>query len=218
VVTEAMHSTRWSQRTRLSIVLTLNLCLIGALVVVGLMAGSVGVLAAAGDTVADSVGLLLGLLAVVLRDRNPDHPHAQRPVGVVALINSAALLVVTVLVAVESVRRLFEHATEVRGLPMLIVSVVSMLVLLAGAWVLGASAATEDLHMRSVLLDTLADAGAAAGVAVAGAIIAFSGRYQWLDPAIALVVCALVVTASVHLIINAVAALRGIDVEFDNDD
>lgn len=74
----------------------------------------------------------------------------------VALINSASLRVMTVLVAVESIRRLIEHTAEPRGLPMPIVSLATMVVLLIGAWVLGASASTEDLHIRSVLIDTLA--------------------------------------------------------------
>jgi Co/Zn/Cd efflux system component len=95
---------------------------------------------------------------------------------------------VTVLVAVESLRRLEQETAEVRDLPMVIVSVVTMLVLFAGVLVLGASAATEDLHTHSVLLDTLADAGAAAGVAIASAIIAATNRHQWLDPVIALVI------------------------------
>jgi|GEM_PF-4096041 cobalt-zinc-cadmium efflux system protein len=38
--------------------------------------------------------------------------------------------------------------------------------------------------MRSVLLDTLADGGAAAAVAVAGAIVAATQRFYWLDPAL----------------------------------
>ena len=48
---------RSSQRRRLAIVLALNLALIGGLVTVGIAARSVGVLAAAGDTLADSVAL-----------------------------------------------------------------------------------------------------------------------------------------------------------------
>ena len=109
------------------------------------------------------MALLLGLLAVYLRDRNPTRPDAHRPIGVVALINGASLLVLTLLV------------------------------------------------------DTLADAGAAAGVAVAGAVIAATGRYHWLDPAIALLVCVLVTVAATHVIAKAVASLRGVEVDFDDD-
>jgi len=70
---------RFSQSRRLTIVLVLNIALIGGLVTVGITARSVGVLAAAGDTLADSVALALGLIAVALRDRNTQHPGASTP-------------------------------------------------------------------------------------------------------------------------------------------
>jgi cation diffusion facilitator family transporter len=191
-------------------VLALNLSLIAALVIVGLVAHSVGVIAAAGDTAADSVALVLGLVAVTIRDRST-RSRRSRAVPVVALLNGTALLVVTALIVVEAVRRLLVGVPAVHGLPVLIVSVLTMVVLLVGAWVLGASAANEDLHMRSVLLDTLADAGAAGAVAIAGAVIAFTGRFFWLDPALALGIALVVAVAASTLCRKAVAAIRGED-------
>jgi cobalt-zinc-cadmium efflux system protein len=38
------------------------------------------------------------------------------------------------------------------------------------------------LNIKAVLLDTAADAGAAAGVAVTGAIIFVTGRWNWSTP------------------------------------
>lgn len=58
---------RWSQRRRILIVLGLNLVLIVGLIVAGIFAHSVSVLAAAGDTVADCFALMLGLVAIALR-------------------------------------------------------------------------------------------------------------------------------------------------------
>lgn len=197
--------------------LALNVALIAALVVVGLASGSVGVLSAAGDTVADSVALVLGLLAVTIRDRHPDEAVGTRAIGLAALLNALGLLAVTAFVVTESVGRLRSGTTAVQGLPMLVVSVVTMLVLLLGAWILGASAGDEDVHMRSVLLDTLADAAAAGAVAVAGAVIALTDDHYWLDPALALVIAALVALAAAQLIVKAVASLRGADVDFDDD-
>jgi cation diffusion facilitator family transporter len=205
-----------SQRARLGIVLGLNVALIAVLVAVGVGAHSVGVMAAAGDTAADSVALVLGLIAVTVRDRTT-HPRRSLAIPTVALINAGALLIVAVLIAVEAVRRLIDGVPEVRGLPVLIVSVVTMLVLLAGAWVLGASAADEDIHMRSVLLDTLADAAAAGAVAIAGAVIALTGRFFWLDPALALVIAVVVAIPAATLSHKAVAAIRGEDVDFSDD-
>ncbi|XHM10223.1 cation diffusion facilitator family transporter [Leifsonia sp. T36S-04] len=208
---------RLSQRRRILIVLGLNVALIVGLVTAGLLAHSVSVLAAAGDTVADCFALVLGLVAIALRDRDPDHPHAQRPIAIAALVNATLLLAVTVTVTIEAISRLREGSPPVEGLPMVIVSVITMAVMLAGAFVLGRSAAGEDLHMRSVLIDALADAAAAAAIAVAGAIILATNALYWLDPVLALGVSVLIAIAAIQLIVKAIAALRGKDVDFDDD-
>jgi cobalt-zinc-cadmium efflux system protein len=208
---------RWSQRRRIVIVLCLNGTLIVGLVIAGVVANSVSVLAAAGDTVADCFGLVVGLIAIAMRDRDPDHPGAQRPIAIAALVNSTLLLVVVVTIGVEAVSRLSKGSPPVGGLPMVIVAVITMLAMLAGAVVLGRSAASEDLHMRSVLLDSLADAAAAAAIAVAGVIILVTGGWFWLDPVLALAVALFVAVAAVQLLVKAIASLRGKDVDFDDD-
>ncbi len=208
---------RFSQRRRLAIVLVLNLALIGGLITVGITARSVGVLAAAGDTLADSVALPLGLVAVALRDRDPDHPHANRPIAIVALVNATLLIAVTTGVVIEAIARLREGSLAVLGLPMAVVSLITLLVMLLGALVLGLSAHREDIHMKSVLLDTLADAAAAAGVLAAGIVIWISGGLYWLDPVIALILAAVIGYAGTRLAVQAVRALRGADIDFDDD-
>ncbi|MCI0157118.1 cation diffusion facilitator family transporter [Leifsonia shinshuensis] len=208
---------RWSQARRVSIVLGLNAALIVGLVVVGVLAGSVSVLAAAGDTVADCLALALGLIAIALRDRDPDHPRANRPIAVAALVNGSLLLAVTVSVVVEAVTRLREGSPPVEGLPVVIVSLVTMIVMLAGAFVLGFSAGDEDLHMRSVLLDALADAAVAAAIVIAGVIILLTGGAYWLDPVLALGVSLVIAVAAIRLIVKSIAALRGKSVDFGDD-
>ncbi len=208
---------RWSQRRRILIVLCLNLALIVGLVIAGCLAHSVSVLAAAGDTVADCFALVVGLIAIALRDRDPDHPHAQRPIAIAALVNATLLLAVTVAVTIEAISRLREGSPPVEGLPMVIVSLVTLVVMLAGALVLGRSAAGEDLHMRSVLIDALADAAAAAAIAVAGVVILAANGLYWLDPVLALAVAVLIAIAAIQLIVKAISALRGKPVDFDDD-
>ncbi|MFC8408744.1 cation diffusion facilitator family transporter [Arthrobacter sp. NPDC057259] len=211
-------SPRWSQRRRVLIVLCLNASLIIGLVTVGLLAGSISVLAAAGDTVADCLGLVLGLMAIALRDRDPDHPHAHRPIAIAALINATLLLGVTVTVVLEAISRLQEGSPAVQGLPVVIVSLITLVLMLAGAFVLGLDAGEEDLHMRSVLLDALADAAIAGAIVVAGIVILATNGLYWLDPILALVASAVIAIAAVKLIIKAIAALRGADIDFDFDD
>jgi len=208
---------RFSQSRRLAIVLALNLALIGGLVTAGIAARSVSVLAAAGDTLADSVALVLGLIAIALHDRDPDHPHAKRPIAIAALINATILIAVTLSVVTEAIVRLREGSPAVLGLPMAVVSLVTLAVMIAGVHVLGVSARHEDIHMKSVLFDTLADAAAAAGVLVAGTIIWIARGLYWLDPVIALILAAVIGYAGTRLALQAVAALRGADVDFDTD-
>ena len=207
----------WSQRRRLAVVLVLNLSLIAGLIVAGLAAHSISVLAAAGDTAADSVALLLGLIAVAIRDRSGGDPHRSKATTIVALINGGWLLVVTGFVAVTAIGRLLHGSPEVHGVPMLVMSAVAAIVLLLGAWVLGHRAATEDLHMRSVLLDTLADAAAAGAVAVAGAVIAVEHRFYWLDSVVGLVIGVVVAGAAAKLLYDGVRALNGADLAIDDD-
>jgi len=208
---------RLSQSRRLTIVLALNLALVGGLVAAGILARSVSVLAAAGDTLADCVALVLGLIAIAIRDRDPDHPHATRPIAIAALVNATILIVITLSVGIEAILRLREGSPAVLGLPMALVSIVTLGVMIAGALVLGRSARREDIHMKSVLVDTLADAAAAAGVLVAGSIIWVTRGLYWLDPVIALILAAVIGYTGIRLASQAVAALRGGDVDFDTD-
>lgn len=195
---------RASQSARLRWVLALNLALIAGLVIAGLAARSLGVLAAAGDTAADSSAIALGLAAIHLRDR---YGKAHAPTYIAGL-NAALLLIIVTAVMVTAVQRITATPAIVHGLPTLIASVVAMAVMLAGAAILGPGAAGEDLHMRSVLLDTLADAIAAGGVAVVGTIILITGRYYWLDPAIAIIIGIVIAASAGRLLRDVISALR----------
>jgi cobalt-zinc-cadmium efflux system protein len=204
-----------SQRRRLTILLALNVAMIVGLVVVGLLAHSLGVLAAGADYVADSAAIALGILAVVVRERVG--PHSKAPTYVAA-VNGSALLVVTALVLFEAVRRLLHGTPEIHGLPVLIVSGIATAVMVAGVFVLGTGAGQEDLHMRSVLLDTVSDALASAGVAVSGAIIYLTGRYFWLDSLLSLVIAVVIGVGAIRLLASVVTALRtGTDLDVDDD-
>jgi divalent metal cation (Fe/Co/Zn/Cd) transporter len=58
------------------------------------------------------------------------------------------------------------------------------------------------------VLDTVADATAAGGVAVTGVIIATTGGSYWLDPAVALVISAVIAYHVVVLLRDVGGSLR----------
>jgi cobalt-zinc-cadmium efflux system protein len=88
-------------------------------------------------------------------------------------------------VIVTAIRRLVSGAPSVEWLPVLIVSVVMVI----GALILGGDLDDgdgcgdgEDLNLKAVVLDTAADAAAASGVEVSGAVILAAGGQYWLPP------------------------------------
>lgn len=201
---------------RLTIVLVLNLGLVVGLVAVGVSAHSVAVLAEGGDYLLDAAGVGVALLAIWLaarpatRARPAGYPNAT---SVAALINAGWLLILELLVAGVAVDRLVNRSVPVDGLAVLVVSGVAALVMLAGAFILHGDDDDEDgeerdLSVAAVLLDTVADAAAAAGVAAVGAIILATGGWYWLDPAVALTIAVVVAYHALALVRKILARLR----------
>jgi cobalt-zinc-cadmium efflux system protein len=200
-----------SQSQRLGLVLGLNLSLVAALVIVGMTAHSLAVLAAGVDYLADAAAIGVSLFAIRLA-RRPERSAAHaNATNIAALVNAAWLLALNVWIAVAAIKRLVSGTTEVHGLPVLIVSAIAALVMLVGALILGGGIddtdGKEDLNIKAVLLDTAADARAAAGVAVTGAIIFATGRWYWLDPTVALVIALVIAYHASGLIWRVLAAL-----------
>jgi len=186
---------------RLTVVLVLNLALVAGLIAVGIGAHSLGVLAEGGDYLLDAAGAGLALLAIRLSARGA-RGGGLGPTGTVALINAGWLLALELIVMGVSIDRLATRTPAVHGLPVLVASGIAALVMTAGALVLRADDDGEerDLSVAAVLLDTVADAAAAAGVAAAGAVILVARGAYWLDPAVALIIAVLIGYHAVALI------------------
>jgi cobalt-zinc-cadmium efflux system protein len=204
-------------------VLVLNLLLVIVLLAVGLSAHSLSVFAEGADFLADAAAIGVSLLAIWLSKRPPT---SERPGGyprataLAALVNGGWLLVLSLLVIAGAIERLVNTASEVHGLPVLVVSGIAAAVMLAGALILGGDVgdleeddANGDLNMRAVLLDTAADAAAAAGVAVTGGVILAAGGLYWLDPAVALVISVVVAYHAIQLLRRVAAAISAAAVD-----
>jgi cobalt-zinc-cadmium efflux system protein len=198
------------------LVLGVNLVLVGVLVAVGIGAHSLGVLAEGADYVADATAIGISLLAIWLSARppSPARPHGYpKATAWAALVNGGWLLLLTVLVSAAAIERLVQGTREVHGLPVLVVSGIAALAMVVGALILGDDEDEDgddggSLNMRAVLLDTAADAAAAASVSVTGAIILATGSNYWLDPTVALVVSVVIAYHAIKLLQRVRVTLR----------
>jgi cobalt-zinc-cadmium efflux system protein len=200
-------------------VLALNLLLIAGLLITGLRAHSLGVLAAGADYLADAAAIAVSLFAIWLGRRPPSARHPDgypNATSIAALVNGGWLLVLNVLVIATAIRRLASGTPAVDGLPVLIVSAVAAAAMLCGALILGGDPGADgddgsdgdDLNMKAVLLDTAADAAAAGGVAISGAVILAAGGLYWLDPAVALTIALVVGYHALTLAGKIITTLR----------
>jgi len=194
----------------------LNLVYVAAEVGYGLASGSLALLADAGHNLGDVLGLALSWAAAALGRRGPSDRFTYGLGSssiLAALGNAVILLVVTGGIAWEALWRL-GHPVAVAGATVAWVAAIGIAVNGSTA-LLFMRGRGHDLNLRSAFLHMAADAAVTAGVVVAGIAIALTGL-AWLDPAVSLVVSAVIVYATwdlvkqaLHLALDAVPA--GVD-------
>ena len=185
---------------RLRIAWGLNAALVVAQVAVGLGAHSVGLIADAGHNLTDVAAVTLAIVAVHLVGRPGDDRRSfgyHRGTILAAQANAAALLVVTVLIVYEAIRRLVNPQTVHAG-PVIVVAVAATVINLVAARFLDDH--SHDLNMRGALLHMTSDALTSAGVAGAAIVIAATGGNDWLDPAVSLVIACVIAFRAVQLL------------------
>jgi cobalt-zinc-cadmium efflux system protein len=199
-----------------AIATALNLGLVAIQVFYGVIAHSVALLADAGHNFGDALGLIIAWGAHVLSRLNPTarFTYGFRSVSILAaLVNSVILLVATGAIACAAVGRFFAPG-EVAGLTVAVVAAVGIAVNGFSAWLL-MSGQRGDVNIRSAFLHLVGDAAVSLGVVVAGGAILVTG-WNWLDPAVSIIISALIVWGTWGLLREAVnRSLSAVPSEID---
>jgi cobalt-zinc-cadmium efflux system protein len=189
--------------SRTTLVLRISLAATLAYVVVtfvaGLRAHSLALLSEAGHNVSDFLALLLSFVAVYFHSRPADHARTfgyQRAGVLAAFINAGTLIVISMWITVEAVHR-FSSPVAVQPRIMMIVAA-------AGVAMNGAIAAllwgvARDVNLRSAFLHMAGDTLSTAAVIAGGAGILLTGR-NWIDPALSLLIAALILWSSIGIV------------------
>jgi cobalt-zinc-cadmium efflux system protein len=196
--------------------IALNLAYVAAEAAAGAISGSLALLADAGHNLGDVLALGLSWGAAVLSRRQPSgrFTYGLRSSSILAaLANAIILLVVTGGIAWEALWRM-SHPLPVAGGTVAWIAAIGIVINGATA-LLFARGRDRDLNLRSAFLHMAADALVTAGVVVSGIAIALTGLF-WLDPAVSLVVSAIIIYGTWDLMRGAIglaldAVPQGID-------
>ena len=183
--------------------IALNLLYVGGEAVAGIASGSLALLADSGHNLGDVLGLSLSWGAAVLSRRQPSgrFTYGLRSSSILAaLANAIILLVVTGGIAWEAVWRMTHPVPVASGI---VIWVAAAGIVVNGATaLLFASGRLHDLNIKSAFLHMAADTLVTAGVVAAGVVIWLTSWY-WLDPAVSLIVSAVIVLGTWGLVRNA---------------
>ncbi|NIJ21598.1 cobalt-zinc-cadmium efflux system protein [Sphingomonas naasensis] len=162
----------------------------------GFLTDSVALLADAGHNLSDVLGLLVAWAGAELAKRpaSKRFTYGFRGSSILAALTNSVLLFVAVgAIGWEALKR-FGDPPAVPGQIVMIVAAIGIVVNLATA-MLFARGRKGDINIRGAWLHMAADAAVSLGVVIGGALILFTGA-RWIDPAISLVIVAVILWSS----------------------
>ena len=182
---------------RFSLVATLAYVLLTLLA--GLRAHSLALVSEAGHNASDALALLLSFVAVHFQSRPATDRKTfgyQRAGVLAAFLNALTLILISIWIGFEAVRR-FAEPVHVQPRLMMVVAAAGVVmngVIAAMLW-----RCSQDVNLRSVFIHMLGDTLSTAAVIVGGVAILFTGM-TWIDPALSLGIAALILWSSISIV------------------
>jgi cobalt-zinc-cadmium efflux system protein len=203
----ALEARREDSRRRMWIALAINVGLLLAEAVGGVLTGSLAVLADAGHLLSDVGSIALALIAAHLASLPAAGRRTfgyQRSEVLAALVNGLLLVAVSIGIAVAAIGRLSDPPS-IDGAGVLALGALGLAGNLAATLVL-ARGQRQDLNLEGVLRHSAADALGSLGVVLAGGFVLLGGS-SIVDPIVGLLISALVLASSWRLIKEPVNVL-----------
>lgn len=185
--------------------ITLNIAFVVIEAAFGIASSSMALLADAGHNLSDVLGLVVAWVAATLSKKEPStrYTYGLRASSILAaLFNAMFLLVAMGGIAWEAIQR-FAQPAPTAGATVMAVAGVGIVINAVTA-LLFARGRRHDINIRGAYLHMAADAAVSAGVAVAGLLILLTG-WLWLDPAVSLVIVAIIVWGTWGLLKESLA-------------
>ncbi|NUJ06818.1 cation diffusion facilitator family transporter [Bacillus paranthracis] len=147
-------------------------------VIGGFVTNSLALLSDAGHMLSDAVSLALSLLAFKLGEKTATAAKTygyKRVEMLAALCNGVVLIVISIYIFIEAIRR-FKEPVEIASNGMLIIAVLGLLINILSAWILMRGGDVKgNLNLRSAFLHVLGDLLGSVGAIIAALLIKFFG-------------------------------------------
>jgi cobalt-zinc-cadmium efflux system protein len=195
------HGHGHGSRAPLGLALGLTLAVAAAELAGGILSGSLALLSDAAHVFMDAVALGIAV-AAALQARRP--PSDRRSYGfarfemLAALANGGLLFGVTLLIAVEAIRRFMAPPELPSGTLMAAFGGLGLVVNIGIGFSLFRNA-REDLNVKAALFHVASDALGAL-VVVVGGFLVMATRAAWIDPALSLLVSAIIIVGVVRVV------------------
>ncbi|RTL51883.1 MAG: cation transporter [Bradyrhizobiaceae bacterium] len=173
--------------------ITLNAGFVVVEALYGFIANSTALLADAGHNLSDVLGLVVAWVAAILSKRQPTPrlTYGLRNSSILAaLLNAILLLIASGAILLEAIQRLMEPE-PIASKTVIVVATIGIAVNGITAW-LFASGRKTDINIKGAYLHMMADAAVSLGVVLAAITILMTG-WLWIDPAMSLVIVAVIV-------------------------
>ncbi|MDR1368308.1 MAG: cation diffusion facilitator family transporter [Candidatus Accumulibacter sp.] len=172
----------------------------------GIFSGSLALLGDAGHMATDGASLAMAALAAKISKRPPSRNHTfglGRVETLAALLNVIFMIGIIAFLSVAAVRRFFVPQ-EIHGGTVTVVAVTGMFINILVGWLL--IHGEQTLNTRGALLHVIGDLLGSLAALVAGIVIVWTG-WTPIDPILSLLICALVLLSSGHLLRDVVHTL-----------
>lgn len=201
------HAGKGSKRQALVAALAANSVLLVVQVVVGLIIGSLSLLADSLHNASDVAALGIAVVGQAIAARPATRKHTYglaRAEVLAALLNGTILVAITGWVIVAAFRRLGD-APEIDAFPLGVIGAVGLLVNGVSAWALSRSGSTS-LNIRAAFWHLVADALGSVGVVLAAVGIGLFDL-PWADPVVSILISVLVLIGVVRLLRDTLVVL-----------
>jgi len=184
--------------------------LIISIVLIGIFAGveavggwwahSLALIGDAGHMGSDALALMIAAFAAWIALKPPSKQHSYglgRAEVIAAWISSLSLLVISVFIIVEAVKRINYPPSSINSVVVMVIAGVGIFINLAVAWIL--SRGEQNINVRAALTHVLSDLLASFAALVTGAVIYYTG-WLMIDPILSILIGVLIMFSSIRLL------------------